>query len=348
MTLAAAPRRVLGALAAAPLLLLACSVPAEAQERTPIVSVDRTSVAAGEVLRVSDVNWPPNATLSLEICGNMAAAGSIDCDRSATTSVIVNGSGFFAANVTVNRPPSPCPCVVQAWSLSTSDEATTSIAIAGVPELPGAPVGTVLPVASFLTVDDATLNGSGPWTSWFGLSPRRTLEFTLHNAAEFSIDPPALVLTAGHSDEPTGYVPSVDPEPLEPGESRTITVPIEFDPVSFGGLVVRGEIQGLATPVVFRASTRSDPWGLIALAIVAVLLVLVLIRNAVRRRLRARDARETEIAALGNPRSIEAATSAATDIHEKQPVVAARPAATNAVDVVEERVGPGVERSPTS
>ncbi len=348
MTLAAAPRRVIRALAAAPLLLLVCSVPAEAQERTPIVSVDRTSVAAGEVVRVSGVNWPPNATLSLEICGNMAAAGSIDCDRSATTSVIVNGSGFFAANVTANRPPSPCPCVVQAWSLTTSDEATTSIAIAGVPELPGAPVGTVLPVASFLTVDDATLNGSGPWTSWFGLAPRRTLQFTLHNSAEFSIDPPALVLTAGHGDEPTGYVPSVDPEPLEPGESRTITVPIEFDPVSFGRLVVRGEIQGLATPIVFRASTRSDPWGLIALAIVAIQLVLVLIRNGVRRRVRARDAREVEIAALGSTRPIDAVASAVTDLDEKQPVVAARPAATNSVAIIEESGGPAVERSPTS
>ena len=100
---------------------------------------------------------------------------------------------------------------------------------------------------------------------------------------------------------PRATSPRVDPEPLEPGESRTITVPIELDPVSFGRLVVHGEIQGLATPIVFHTSTRSDPWGLIALAIVAIQLVLVLIRNGVRRRVRARDAQRS-----GDRRSREA------------------------------------------
>ena len=148
--------------------------------------------------------------------------------------------------------------------------------------LPEAPVGTVVPIASFLSIDDAKLSGSGPWSSWFGFAPKRTLEFTIHNTGNVAIDPLPIVVTAGHGDNPTGYVPSVDPETLAPGESRTIAVPIEFDAFSFGTLAVRGEMTGLHVPLVFHATAKSYPWGFIALAVVVVQMILLRVRSRVR------------------------------------------------------------------
>ncbi|MEO0494220.1 MAG: hypothetical protein AAF081_12475 [Actinomycetota bacterium] len=136
-----------------------------------------------------------------------------------------------------------------------------------------------------LTIIDARLTGDGPWTSWFGGAAERRLLLVFENSGDVAIDAPELVLRIGKGEATT---PLEAPElaPLDPGDRRTVQVPVELDPFAFGTHAVVGEFLGVADTPGFRAETTHVPWLLLLLpTLVLAQVALVGLRNRTRRRL---------------------------------------------------------------
>jgi hypothetical protein len=235
--------------------------------------------------QVEGVGWQPNSLVQLELCGNNAEGGTADCSAGSAQTVGVDAVGTFRARLSTDPPPSPCPCVVRAVSQSSGSLAVARVRVAGVPEVVDGGSSPVAPALRRIDVASASLEGSGPWTAWFGGAPKRTLVVELRNSGTVAISDAVLSIALGPADSPTGFVPPIDLPPLDVGEVRTLQVPVEFDPLSFGELVAAGAISGTSDPTTFAASTSSYPILLI-LVPTAIVLQLVLLRgrNAVRRR----------------------------------------------------------------
>jgi hypothetical protein len=251
-----------------------------------VVVVSPQNVTIGGTVEVTGSGWQPGSLVVADICGNEAAGGSLDC-TGATSERGVDGNGRFTLSLTVLRPPSPCPCVVTVTGPGGPEPVAVPLEIEGHPEAPVEQVDEVDSPAGDLEVDDAYLEGSGPWSAWFGASPSRTLVLTVRNNGDTAADL-RMTVHAGVGGDPEGWVPAPDPGRLEPGESRTLRIPVDFDPLGFGRHTVAGEIEGVGSTASFAASEDIHPWGLYGVG--AALLILAVTTFAVRRRRGGEDA----------------------------------------------------------
>lgn len=244
------------------------------------------AIAQGATFKVKGTGWSPGAMVQVEVCGAEARSGSSDCAVDAAQILVADASGIVQGRLSVVVPPSPCPCVIRAFTQDASDIATTPVDIPGAPsDHPGD--GTVsAPALRRLEVRKVVLRGDDTFATWWGAPAKRTLEFELVNTGSVAVDDASITLRAGPADDPTGFVPPVKVARMEIGERRTLSVPIEFPALSFGDQRVVGTINGTSQPTVFAATTTTHPWLLIIVPSVLLLqLLLVLIRNIVRRRL---------------------------------------------------------------
>ena len=85
-----------------------------------------------------------------------------------------------------------------------------------------------------LDVTEARIDGSGPWSSWFGGRPERTLTMTILNNGFVAVENPQVVLAVGKGADPTGFVKPPEIGVLEPGESVTVTVDVELPVFALG------------------------------------------------------------------------------------------------------------------
>lgn len=137
-----------------------------------------------------------------------------------------------------------------------------------------------------LAVIDAHIEGSGPWTSWFGAAPDRELVFTVVNIGSDALDDPELILTFGKGPNPTGSVPAPELGRLAPGEPATFRVDLDLPRFAVGTYAVEGSFPNLATPIGFRAETSHIPWLALALPLLILIqLFLVFVRNRARDRI---------------------------------------------------------------
>jgi hypothetical protein len=142
------------------------------------------------------------------------------------------------------------------------------------------------PASIQLAVIDAHIEGSGPWTSWFGAAPDRELVITVVNTGSEPIEAPELVLTFGKGANPTELVAPPEIGRLEPGEPTTVRVDLDLPSFAVGTYAVKGTFPGLATPVGFRAETSHIPWLALILPLLILLqLSLVIGRNRLRDRI---------------------------------------------------------------
>ena len=244
------------------------------------------AIAQGATFKVRGEGWSPGSLVQVEVCGAEARSGSSDCAVATAQILVANDSGIIQGRLSVVVPPSPCPCVVRAFTQDSDDIATTPI------EIPGAPTdhpgdGTVTaPALRRVAVQKVVLRGSDTFATWWGAPAHRTLEFEVVNTGSVAIDDASISLRAGPTDDPNGFVPPVKIDRLEVGESKPFSVPIEFPALSFGEQRVIGTVNGTSQPTVFAASTTTHPWLLIIVPSVIILqLLLLLTRNIVRRRL---------------------------------------------------------------
>ena len=164
------------------MLLVRVGVPAGAagthSQQNPgglVVSVSPSTVAPGGTFQILGFHFPPGIDVTGQICGDNNLAGSADCVLDNTGLAGTDSLGRFTMSVGVSIPPVPCPCVavVSSPQLSTTPSSPVTIV--------GAPVGPLLLPAAAGTVTQplhvlkSELGGTGPWYSWFGGMPQRTL-----------------------------------------------------------------------------------------------------------------------------------------------------------------------------
>lgn len=257
--------------------------PTGAQTSDPTVQLDRTGTAAGEGMLVTGDGWPAGATLIVELCGHGGLRGSVDCDVSQQRTAGVGESGRFAVEMTTGTPPTPCPCVVKVTDQTTRIAATAPIAVAGIPTVPI--TEDDLPKARAIEISSMKITGGGRWAELFGAGGQRVLEVTLVNTGPLAVEAPDVTVVWGTGTRPKGFVEPPETTRMEPGDTQVLTVALDRPALTIGKQTAIVEVQGLAEPVTRRAATTAYPWGLLAVALVLLQLVLLWVRNRVRRRL---------------------------------------------------------------
>lgn len=255
-----------------------------------IVAVSPSTVAPGQTLQILGYGFPPSIDVSGQICGNNNLSGSPDCVLDNVGFASTTSNGQFTMSIAVAIPPVPCPCVAVVSSSQLSSAPSSPVTITG------APVGAVQPPISAATVKEplqivnAQLSGNGPWYSWFGGMPQRTLNLTVHNPNNGVYPHPSLVLAAGRSGGGLSTVSTTPLPSMAAGETTTVHVHVVFPAFTFGSAEVVGTVGDAALMQHVKVTTTIVPWGLIVIALIILQFILLAIRNAVRRRKQRRQA----------------------------------------------------------
>jgi len=275
------PRRV----GAAGICVLVCmsAFVGSAQAGSARADLDRASAKPSEFVTVTGAGWQPGTIVVVEVCGNEALDGAVDCAPSTATDIGVQPDGSFSTLVPVVVPPSPCPCVVQVTSTNETTELRLPLEVIGAPTAPPLARSAVPDIRRHLEVTQAELRGSS-FSGWFGFPARRTLVVEVVNKSDVALHDVAVAVTAGKGDAPTGYVDAGDIANIEPGETHTLRIPVSFDPLQFGELTVAGSIGGAVEPVRFGATTTNPPVLPVLLALLVAQWLLLKVRNRLRRR----------------------------------------------------------------
>lgn len=116
-----------------------------------------------------------------------------------------------------------------------------------------------------LRVISAKLEGSGPWLSWLGGRPERTLVVTVQNVSDLPIDQYQLRLEPGKAIViKESDVPKL--QPLEAGAKATYKIPVKLRPLTIGTSSVPGQFKHADGVASFTAKSGfTFPWLLAAL-----------------------------------------------------------------------------------
>src|SRR5262245_549328 len=150
----------------------AAAAPESAASPAPTLSVTPAAASVGSTVMVQGQGFPPQVyNLQVAVCGNMGLNGSADCNQTSARTTF-SGDGSFALNLPVAMPPTPCPCAILAFAPAIPDLVTVPFTVIGAPvATPSAPPPAFEQKA--LQVENAKLEGSGDWQSWFGASTTR-------------------------------------------------------------------------------------------------------------------------------------------------------------------------------
>jgi membrane protein implicated in regulation of membrane protease activity len=138
-----------------------------------------------------------------------------------------------------------------------------------------------------LQVVNVSLNGSGPWTSWFGAPPQRTLALTVHNPSSVSYRRLPLVLHGAQTS-----VSSLGS--LGAHRTRVYDIVVTFSAFSIGGHALAGTVGTADASDGFTVASRFFPWGLLVVVLVVLEFLLMYLIRDVREQRRRREGREGE------------------------------------------------------
>jgi hypothetical protein len=255
-------------------VVLGAAFAATAQDTTttvaggsPTLGTETSSYDRGQTMRVEGSGWPPSALLTVELCGNEARNGSVDCDARTSKTVATTKEGVLFADLLATAPPSPCPCVVHVFQPQGILDMAARVRINGVAV---APLSEEAAPARRLEVTKARLTGSNGLGAWFGAGPERTLELTVENTGDVAVDGAAIRAGWGRSSSPDQPIDIDNLKKLQPGDSVTVEVPVQLGALGFGRYVAAGNIAGF-DGADFEAPTSTYPLGLL---LVVVLLVV--------------------------------------------------------------------------
>ncbi len=133
-----------------------------------------------------------------------------------------------------------------------------------------------------LQVVNVSLNGSGPWTSWFGAPPQRTLALTVHNPSAVSYRSLPLALHGAQTS-----VRSLGS--LGAHRTRVYDIVVTFSAFSIGGHALAGTVGNADVSTGFAVASRFFPWGLLVVVLVVLELLLVYLIRDVREQRRRRE-----------------------------------------------------------
>lgn len=280
-------------------VLLIVGSPADAQDSgsAPTATVQSTSLALGQRVLVQGEGWPARTLVHISLCGNAAANLSADCDLIHQADAGVGDNGHFSTLLTIANPGTPCPCVVRVTDAIATGEARVAVDVVGLPK--AEPTAIPLPDNSQqLEITEARVEGEGDWTAWFGAGSPRTLLLTVHNNGATAVPDPPFNVVFGKGENPTGIVSAPHIGDLAPGQTVTLRVAFGVDTFSWGDYTIKGQIQGPGRSTVFRAKANAQtPWGLLLIGVVLLQVLLLAIRNRMRRRVHREEPTESVAAA---------------------------------------------------
>jgi len=231
----------------------------------PMVRAPASS-SIGTRIIVSGAGWAPGQLVNMTLCGNGALDGAIDCGVTDVGEAGVTAAGtFFTTYLLAAAPPYPCPCILRTTTSTLDQVVNTPIAIAGLPT--ARPRPRVVIVSRSVAISDIQVDGHGPWPSWFGAAPHRTLRFEVTNTGQVSLPQVVITVRWGRGASPSGFVPVSALTDLPIGSSQTVRVSIPFSSLSLGTYTVAFRADPLGATVAGAAvHTTVIPWGLILLA----------------------------------------------------------------------------------
>ena len=271
--------------AAAAVAAAALAMPAAAgAAATPTVSVSPSSVHPGTSVAVDGYGFPDLVDVVVQVCGDGGLQASADCALSSSQETSTTSDGRFELDMVADQPPVPCPCVVLVTSEHLDSTPSTSIDLIGAPSAP-LQQAAAPQVTRPLRVVSVGLSGWGPWTSWFGGEPKRTLELTVENPNNTTYTDPPLVLRVGRAGTAGSVVSTQSIGDFGPGQTRILTVPVSMPPLSVGTMEVQGSLGYVGYRTSLQVGTFTFPWGLLATLLALVQLTLLGLRNRARRHL---------------------------------------------------------------
>lgn len=255
---------------------------APATATAPQVTVAPADAPVGASVTVTLTGWP-TGTVQLEICGNQARRGALDCATGAARQLYVADPQPLSAGLTVAAPPVACPCVLRARTLTPDEAATATVtgtAAIDVTDLtaPAAPAGpdrTGLRLAG-LNVAPAERD----WPTLFALRGEIVIDVDLRNDGTADAGPAQLSLLTGRPGRTTSVVEAPEVAPLPAGRGTTVRIVVPVDGPLYGRYAVQGRLTtadtvGDTDAVEFEVRTERYPWGWAALAGLLILVLLV-------------------------------------------------------------------------
>lgn len=285
---APSPAATAGAILAAALLVPMATDRTDGPDVTAqVVRVEPAVVAIGDTADVALEGWP-HGPVQIELCGNGARRGSLDCDQLGAVATAVGDDGTASARLPIAPPPSDCPCAVRVSQVGTGASTVVPIDVVGA----GAAAGSAArppssdPPERRLEVTLGEVVADEGWAAWFGADVHRRLGLAVRNEGSVPLTAVSVSARLDGSFGTSIVVDSPGPFDLEPGEQREVTLGFELPVPAIGDYRLEGRIDGADEPVTFSASTSHMPWGTInALLLTAAGWVVVRARRRARRAL---------------------------------------------------------------
>ncbi|OEJ26571.1 hypothetical protein AS594_20830 [Streptomyces agglomeratus] len=192
---------LLGLLAAL-VLLPAGRAGADAEDRTPGVTLSEREAGKGGAITVSGKGWRPRTLLMMLVCGQSAPGrgvigGTNSCANADGRAVTTDAEGAFRKRMPVSEPPRPCPCVVHVATV-TGNEPVSADAEFKVAGHPVAPLPEPGRDGRLAVLAAARLDGSGSVLTWFGAPEVRRLVVTVGNLGSDPVRDPVFEIGTSH------------------------------------------------------------------------------------------------------------------------------------------------------
>lgn len=233
------------------------ALPAHAAEPTLTVSVARGEL--GQQVTVTENGWTDTSVVTL--CGNAGRRGAPDCDQIGGAGFPISETGPESRLITLRRPPVPCPCVLRAATPGEDIVVTAPIELIGVETAPLAPIDTVerggLKVSASVVAGKASI--ANLVRSALGGPTRRILVLRVTNNSAVRLDGITMSAAVGRTEQGGDTLQASNIDALEPGESRSYSVPVSLDAPSYGAYKVFGTVYSPAGPATFSVTTRTTP-----------------------------------------------------------------------------------------
>lgn len=268
-------------------LLLGTVAPTPARAAAPSVSVATATPAVGDWLRIEVSGFTPGP-VQLQLCSaDGAEDSSTACDLAGAGQVAVAEDGTGSGLIQVAQPPKPCPCLVLASGLQTSEraEAPVELGAGGQDDDGPGPVAgssaTTGPPADGQLVLAGRFDRPGDLGSvlgrFFGWETVLRLQVGAQNLGEVGISGGTAEIWASSTDRPTPrLVGQLEVPALPAGDRGSVQTDVVLPgPVLTGTTIwLRPYAVGPAQTVTTVVTERS--WGLIAVAAAVLALVMVL------------------------------------------------------------------------
>ena len=230
----------------------------------------------GATVEVRSAGWAPRVQLQAVLCGDLAVGGSSTCDLAGAVTVATDARGRAVHQLTVAKPPRPCPCVVRV-STFTGEAVATNVPFTVRGHAVGAPPEPD-PASSDLRVERVRVRNNSSFRSAWGMGGSATVTVTVANRGDAPAPAPDLEYGFGREARALGQVHPMKVE-VPPGGTRQVSFDVELPRMGFGDQYAHVQFEGGAGGVR-SDSTALHPFALVVAAGGLVLAVgLLLLRG---------------------------------------------------------------------